>query len=257
MNKELYINGFVADAVHAYRCPSCSVGILKLYGDLSSEESVETKSLHQEIWFEVEHVRLNFTCTLRCGNCEEKVFVVGEGSVKEHRYYDETNPKGWDSEVVETFSPKFFQPHLHLIDYASKTPDDVSISLGKASAVYFSSPSASCNNIRIAAEEILNSLGVPESLVSNGSRLGFKQRIDLLPAEHQKVVALFNALRWLGNHGSHPGDSIGKEQALQAFEIMELLLEELFSNRRRELLELALAINNSKGPVQDKTFTQL
>lgn len=249
MNKELYLHSFQSDSVHAYRCPTCGVGTLRLLGELTSEESVETIKLHGEEWFEAEHVRLNFSCALRCVNCEEKVFVVGEGRVSEHYYEDEDRPNGWGRDIIKTFIPKFFQPPLQLIDYASETPEDVALSLGKASAVYFSNPSACCNNIRIAAEEVLSSLGVPENLEGNRARLSFKQRIDLLPAERQETNVLFDALRWLGNHGSHAGGGITKEQALEAFEIMELLLEEVFSIRRRELRELALAINNAKGPV--------
>lgn len=250
MNKELYLRGFQSDAIHAYRCPACGVGLLRLHGELLHEESVETKKLHAEDWFEADHVRLNFSCTLRCANCEEKVFVVGEGSVTEHYYEDENEPCGWGRNVIESFTPTFFQPPLQLIDYASGTPEDVVLSLGKASAVYFSNPSACCNNIRIAAEEILNSLEVPERSNGNGARLSFKLRIDLLPVERKQANVLFDALRWLGNHGSHAGGGITKEQALEAFEIMELLLEEVFSNRRRELRELALAINSAKGPIQ-------
>lgn len=249
MNKELYIQSFNANAVRPYRCPSCSTGILKLHGELSSEESVETRGLHGEEWFEVDHIQLNFSCTLRCGNCEESVFVVGEGRVSEFYYDDESSSNGWGREIIESYTPKFFQPPLQMIDYAANTPEDVVLSLRKASSAYFSNPSACCNNIRIAAEEILTSLGIPEVRVESGERLTFKRRIDLLPADRQQATVLFDALRWLGNHGSHPGDAIGNEQALQAFEIMELLLEELFSNRRRELRELAAAINNAKGPV--------
>lgn len=250
MNRELYLRGFQSDAIHAYRCPTCGVGILKLHGELSHEESVETKKLHAEEWFEVDHVRLNFACTLRCTSCEEKVFVVGEGSVTEHCYEDENLPNGWGSDVIKSFTPTFFQPPLQLIDYASDTPEDVVLSLVKASAVYFSNPSACCNNIRIAAEEVLSSLGVPERSDSNGARLSFKHRIDRLPVEREQANILFDALRWLGNHGSHAGAGITKEQALEAFELIELLLEEVFSNRRRELRELAQAINNAKGPIQ-------
>lgn len=250
MNKELYLHGFQSNAVHAYRCPACSLDTLKLQGDFLSEESIDTKRLHEEEWFEVEHVRLNFACTLRCVNCEEKVFVVGEGRLREHYYEDDKKPNGWGRDVIESFTPTFFQSPLQLIEYASDTPEDVVFALGKASAVYFSNPSACCNNIRIAAEDILSSLGVPERLDGNGVRLSFKNRIDRLPVERQHANVLFDALRWLGNHGSHAGGAITKEQALEAFEIMELLLEEVFSNRRRELRELALAINNAKGPIK-------
>lgn len=176
------------------------------------------------------------------------MFVIDEGSVTGHYCEDENIPNGWGRDVIKSFTPTFFQPPLQLIDYAADTPEDVALSLGKASAVYFSNPSACCDNIRIAAEEVLKSLGVPERSDGNGARLSFKHRIDRLPVERKRANVLFDALRWLGNHKSHAGGGITKEQALEAFEIMELLLEGVFSNRRRELRELAIAINNAKGP---------
>ncbi|MBP5119588.1 DUF4145 domain-containing protein [Pseudomonas protegens] len=240
---------FQSGAVHEYQCPSCCAGVLKLYGDLISKELVETKKLHSEEWFEVDFIKLGFSCVLRCVNCEENVFVVGEGRVIEACYDDESMPNGWGRDYIELFTPTFFQPPLQLINYASGTPEKVMFSLRNASALYFSNPSACCNNIRIAAEEVLNSLGVPESSSHNKRRLSFKDRIDLLPVKHQETIRLFDAIRWLGNHGSHPGDGIKKEHALQAFEIMEMLLEDLFSSRRSDVHALVLAITKAKGPI--------
>lgn len=66
---------------------------------------------------------------------------------------------------------------------------------------------------------------------------------------NQSVRALFDAIRWLGNYGSHPGTQVEFDDALNALEIMELLLEEVYSDRKRKIQDLAEAINSSRGPI--------
>ena len=247
MDEKILKSAFTKSAIHRYTCPYCYKGELRLEGDFNSKETVASKSQHNEEYWDVEFVQLIFSCTLKCVSCGELVFVVGDGSVEEE-YYEQ--PDGdWDRDYVEYYRPSFFHPALQIIDLPAAAPENVVSPLRTAFASYFSSPASCCNSIRAAAEEILTTLGVPTQPETGEGYLSFGRRIQLLGEENQSVRALFDAVRWLGNYGSHPGTQVEFQDALNALEIMELLLEEVYSDRKRKIQELAAAINSRKGPV--------
>ncbi|MNN88179.1 hypothetical protein D3C81_2058310 [compost metagenome] len=99
----------------------------------------------------------------------------------------------------------------------------------------------------MAAEEILNALGVERSTKENYISLG--NRIKKLPEESNEFV-LLDALRWLGNDGSHSDSIINHSDVEKAFSIIELLVEELFSDRKHKIRELAALIRENQGPVR-------
>lgn len=245
MNKEILSGAFTKDKIFEYKCPHCYSGLLRLEGDFRSEETEGSQKEHSEDWWEPEMIRLVFNITLKCTTCLELVFVVGDGSVHEEVGVDQEGE--WYRDYEEYYTPSFFHPPLQLIDYPAKTPSDVLGPLTKACALFFSSPGACCNNVRIAGEKILTHLGIPEK--DGDSFISFGNRIKMLSEEQKSVKELFSALRWLGNHGSHPGVEIEPEDALHALELTEFLLEEIYGERREALIKLADAINDRKGPL--------
>lgn len=247
MDNKTLTSVFTKESIHRYTCPYCYSGELRLEGDFNSQETVASKAEHGEDYWEPEFIQLIFSCTLKCSSCGEFVFVVGDGSVEEE--YFERPDGGWDRGYVEFYRPSYFHPALQLIDFPAASPVNVIATLKTAFAYYFSSPSTCCNSIRAAAEEILTTLGVPAQPESGEGYLSFGRRIQMLGDDDQSVRALFDAIRWLGNYGSHPGTQVKFEDALNAFEIMELLLEEVYSDRKRKIQELAAAINSRKGPI--------
>lgn len=246
MNKEIFNQSFTKEAVPEYLCPHCCSGVLRVDGEFFSHEPKASAALHSEDWWEVDHVELFFKCTLKCSSCADLVFVVGSGSVSE--VYDEAPDGEWHRDYIEYYRPSFFHPPLQLVSYPAKAPENVVSPLDVAGALFFSSPSSCCNSIRASAEEVLTHLGV-EVREADDRFIPFAKRIKLLGPEQESIKHLFDAIRWLGNHGSHPGNEVEQEDALHALEIMEFLLEEVYGSRKQDIAALAAAINASKGPV--------
>jgi hypothetical protein len=245
VNKEILKRAFTESSIPDYRCPRCYSGLLRLEGKFGSHETEASAAVHHEDWWEPEHIELTFNCTLKCTTCAELVFMVGNGVVEEEYEVDENGE--WSRDWTSFYQPAFFHPHLQLIDYPAKAPKEVVAPLSTASALYFSSPASCCNAIRASAEQVLTNLGVA---VKDGEKyISFGHRINLIPESQQSTKNLFNAIRWIGNHGSHPGAEIEPEDALHALEIMEFLLEEVFGERKQTMEALAAAINDKKGPV--------
>ena len=245
MNKSILKGAFTESAIFEYKCPHCYNGVLRLHEKFNYHESEASKSQHAEEWWDPEYVALTFHCTLKCSTCKELVFMVGNGVVEEDHDVDEDG--NWTRNWESYYSPTYFHPPLQLIDYPPKAPSDVVTHLTAASALYFTSPSSCCNSIRAAAELVLSALGVP--VKEDEKWMSFGNRINLLGEEQTSTKELFNAIRWIGNHGSHPGNEIEYDDAMHALEIMEFLLEEVYGERKQALKELAAAINDRKGPV--------
>lgn len=243
--RNMLLYGFAGAGVPAYRCPYCEMGALQLDGALESHQTEASKKDQKHGW-NPDLVAITFACKLKCSSCSDVVFVSGSGGVDIDHEVDSEGELV--SKWVTYHNPKFFYPPLKLIVCPDKTPYLVKVQVEAACALYFSQPDSCCNSIRAAAEEILNDLKV-DLKDSSGGFISFSARINKLPPERDSVKALFNAIRWLGNHGSHPGSMLKRSDALDAFEILNLLLEELYSDSRLNARELAKRIIIAKGPV--------
>lgn len=236
---------FTASTVPPYACPHCEAGILKLDGELESRHTEASKK-DQDYGFDPDLVEITFSGRLICTTCADVVFVTGAGGVEIEHGIDANGE--WESKWVEYFNPRFFFPSLKLVNCPEKTPFSVKTRVWAACELYFCQPDSCCNSLRAAAEEILTDLKI-DLKKSDGGYLRFSDRINKLPAEKDSVKALFDAIRWLGNHGSHSDSYLSRSDALDAFDVMNLLLEELYSETRLKARELAKRINDAKGPV--------
>jgi len=248
MNKEQFRTTFSGDSIPTYSCPGCTKGTLAKISFASESTAAAQRNIEQgcsEGWWEPEHDELIFRMELKCHACDNLVLAHGDGYVEEEHEVDVNG--NWERHWVSYHRPRSFFPPLKFIECPSATPREVEGHLGVAASLYHSSPAASCNSLRMAVEEILNSLGVDES--TKTKYIPLAERIKKLPADSNEY-ALLDAIRWLGNDGSHSNSQINHADVEGAFSIMDLLVEDLYSDRKRKIQELAQKIRESKGPVR-------
>lgn len=58
------------------------------------------------------------------------------------------------------------------------------------------------------------------------------------------------AVKWLGNAGTH--DVLTHEDVLDAFELLDHTLDEVYHDRSKRILRTAKAINRAKGPAKKR-----
>ena len=63
------------------------------------------------------------------------------------------------------------------------------------------------------------------------------------------------AVKWIGNEGSHPG-SVSRDDLLDAFQLVEHLLDEIFINRRAEMSKISRKVLRHKGPSSKANIAQ-
>jgi hypothetical protein len=246
MKKTLFENRFYKDRIPTWTCPVCNTGIIKLQqNSWYHQETAESKRDYADEDWEPDWIRYIFSCTFICNNdlCQEPVSCCGIGHVEDEQYIDDSNR--WCREHNDVFSPKFFQPSLRFIEIPSNCPSDVYECLQKSFSLYFTDANASLNCARMAIECILDNL---EADKKSGQSL--HKRIISLPDKHNELKELLLAAKWLGNSGSHAGDTCTSKDVHVAYELLEFIINEIYDNKKERLSDIAKKVNEQKGRIK-------
>jgi hypothetical protein len=249
MNRKLYKLPFRKDSNPKWECPTCQTGHLKIVDDTFhySWSALSQKARNHPDW-DHDWIEYVYSCMLECSNCKESVSSNGTGVVDADHDYDENGYpiQGWS----DFYIPKYFQPHLKLFSIPKETPEGVVKNINESFSLLFANPASASNHVRVAIEELLTSLKVKRYEAKNGRRLfiSLHRRIELLPAKHSELKELCLAIKWLGNAGSHGGNQITIDDVMDAYEILDHILNELFSPKSSVAKKIAKNINKKKGP---------
>ncbi len=241
-------------------CPSCKKGeLIRYQGDSISRNTKETqeKELFDEFndfgefgdGKEQLHVAI-FNCNST--NCCQSVASVGLLTVE--RRYHEIDPVDEIDENYSTstfFYPKFFFPNLEIFEIPTKCPKRVTDALNESFKLYFSSPKACANQARIALEELLNSLKVKKVFKTKKGtlkKLNLHERIESLEGNYSEFKNLIKAIKWLGNAGSHSKGELNYQNLLEAYEMFDHVLSEIYNPKLKRLNNKARKIIKKKGP---------
>lgn len=248
MNRDLWTSPIRKDGSPPYPCPSCAAGILTLdKSSLAERQTAASNRDEGEDWWEPDHWRGRFTAFLHCTNpaCHDSVAVSGTVS------WDPTFDDELGQWVVgEQYSPRGATPPPPIIHTPLKTPEPVVDHLQAAFEVFWSDPSSAGNRIRTAIEALLDERRIPRRIRAKKGvsvRLDLHKRIERFKQQKPDLAEKLLAVKWLGNAGSHA--SLTKSAVLDAFEIVEFVLENLYSGTEARVSKLAKSINRARGPI--------
>ena len=253
MERYLYTDTFTEEEVPDYLCPRCNKGLLRLNKDtLKSVETVDSKLYQRNEYSEFQDMQITFNCMFKCINdkCGEVVACIGHAGVDIECAVDYDN-FSQPNEYYTYYRPLFFYPNLQLIVLPKRTPDKVKELLDESFRLFFTSPASSANIVRKSIEEVLNDLKIDmPTIKSNGEKKfpNLDNRINKLSDNFVSLKSRFFAIKWLGNAGSHSGDRITADDAMDAYELVEDLLLKIYGSKDTELNILANKIITFKGP---------
>ncbi|WP_347455380.1 DUF4145 domain-containing protein [Acinetobacter thermotolerans] len=191
--------------------------------------------------------------------CGDKVIVCGEGTIEENYTDYILTEEGYcpcEREFIDVFTPRYFQPALNLFKVPDKVPSEIKDIIYESFALTLSSPSSAVNKLRIAIEILLTEFGI-QGKDRKGAFVSLDQRIKSIEQNHilfpQQQLLL--AIKWLGNSGSHEENAIFIDELFDAFQIIEKLLNNLYSYDR--ILEMAQLISQKKQPLTRKERAEL
>ncbi|MBK3663493.1 DUF4145 domain-containing protein [Bradyrhizobium diazoefficiens] len=220
--------------VPPFPCPHCDRGILQL--QKNSLRIVETKPSRDAIAsgdMLMEDGIYRYTQLLECAACGDVVAVIGRAAlvpdparVPEQPYTYQLFPMG-------------FYPAPPLISLPSGIPDSLADELRASFGLFWVDLGACANKMRVSVEKALDELAVPEAPT-------LFRRIDAFKHVDPEHAESFDALRHVGNVGSHEGDNT-RETILDAFEVYQDAIRNLFGGHRRHIDLLRKRIIASKG----------
>ncbi|WP_179874728.1 DUF4145 domain-containing protein [Rhizobium anhuiense] len=244
MKRDLWNHSF--SSLPKWTCPACESGsLIAMEGFPHSEETEESKRERQNHpeW-EPEWVRESFVALLKCDECGEVVTVAGTKRLWTYEDYE-----NHEQCLGESFFVRHVYPAPHIIEISEELPAECAEQLELAFELYWVDKAAAANRLRILVERLMDHLNVP--VEGNGKndkirRLNLSERIDEFEKMKPGHKAALDALRFVGNHGSHAGQS-DQEVLLDAFEVLEDALSELIDNKKAKLAAKAKALIQSKG----------
>ncbi|QYK02778.1 DUF4145 domain-containing protein [Shewanella psychrotolerans] len=205
-----------------WSCPHCSTGKLVVKKENFLCEDVTS--------YHLKEVTLQYSGFFLCNYCAHKTFSTGVGTVNYYSGYDHGTNEYTDLEITE-YTPQFFAPAVKLFNPPPATPESVKESLNRAFSICWSDIPASCNVLRVTVEVLLKDLWPHVQQVIEGRNLG--KKIKALKEKEAgnppllEVLNFLEAIKWLGNSGSHDGELEEQDLAV-AFDIMEQVLTKLY-----------------------------
>jgi hypothetical protein len=247
MDRRMWIQSITKDYCPPWPCPVCKRGHFRLVANsLASEETVQSRRAHSSDGWAPEWINYGFTAWAQCSNntCGQKFALAGEGGVS-----PEFTGNNGDWEWADYFKPFFCQPMPEIIQLPAKCPEAVSKPLRVAFSLFWANPSSCANQIRVALEGLMDSLGVPrrkKTAMGKYSDLTLHARIDHFAQGQPTTGGQLMALKWVGNAGSHQGE-VSKNDLLDAFEVLDHALVELIDQRSERVSELAKKLTRKHG----------
>lgn len=232
-------------------CPKCQSNVLVEQKD--KEVKIEpnfSAVVHGEDWWEPESIEYRFATVLECPSkkCGEIVILSGSASV-EHFFYE--TPDGYEQEYVEVYKPRHAYPAPAVFSIPEDTPPELEELVIHSFELFWIDNDSSLNAVRKCVERIMDDAKIPRTTVNNsGKRVGLAlhSRIEKYKSKKPEIAETLMALKWLGNIGAHAQKKETETSAvLDAFEILEHALNELYSPAKKKISQKVKKINKNKG----------
>jgi hypothetical protein len=230
MNRDLWDRYISQKRFPAFPCPKCKQGALGY--DVENMKIIEppySKAAHGHEAWDPDWVEERFSVMLQCNlaGCGEVVVVAGETQIDQVVNDD---GDGWTYEQM--LKPRAVFPCLHIIKLDEDVPKLVQDEIKASFLLFWSDLGASASRLRASVERVLDDFKIPSTTVSGGF-LTLNDRIQQFKKIDPDHAETFDALRFVGNVGAH-ADNLKREALLDAFEIYEDALEELFVKKKHK-----------------------
>jgi hypothetical protein len=208
------------------------------------EELAESKEAHESDAWDPDWIRGRFTAWMACNDCGDPCACAGRYEVVEFSFDEENG-----TTYVHQFRPDWFTDPPGLINIPDRIPDPVATELAKAFHVFWCDNEACANHIRSSVERLLDALRVRRFTLRKRKRVRIQlhHRIDEYKKQNAHLGAALEAVKWIGNAGTHSA-TLDRADLFDGFDLIEHVLEELYAGKRSKIAALSKAINHRKRP---------
>jgi hypothetical protein len=217
---------------------------------MSTVQATYADRQHREEGYHPYNDVTRFACLLQCDafSCGEVVAVSGDITHDVDIQYDED---GAQEHYRPEYLPRSMFPAPPVFRLSDQLPKHCAEHLSAAFGLMWGDTGACANRIRVFVEALLDHYGIPREGMTKKSkptRYDLSKRIDLFEDQKPGHKTLFDALRWVGNLGSHAGP-MKWDTILKCFQIVEHLIEILIDDKAGAIKALAQEIVDKKGKI--------
>ncbi|AEW02215.1 hypothetical protein Niako_5986 [Niastella koreensis GR20-10] len=250
--KNLNFSNYEQPKIH---CPTCKKGFINPIKDsVKFKETAETVALKKSDgpWSEMD-LDFKFSCLLKCdnNNCGEVVSCAGTGFFdQDDPTFDEETGQYWAS-YFKYFKPEYFSKPIHIIELKDLYPSAITKKLEDSFKIFFCDSESCANKIRIVVEVLMDALKVKKTVITTGNKrknLTLHARILNYGSKNKELSDLLLAIKWIGNSGSH-NSKVTKDDTLDAYRILEYVLDKLYDKNATHLMKMAKIINKKRIPL--------
>lgn len=189
-----------------------------------------------------------FSCLLQCSvsSCGEVVTVSGDIS---HDVDVVVVDGAYQEEYTAEYSPRSMFPPPSVVRLPKKLPKDCTEHLKGAFGLMWVDTGACANRIRSFVEVLLDHFEIEREGPNKAGdiyRYNLPKRIQLFEAKKPGHETLYEALRIVGNLGSHEG-SVKWDTLLQAFQLADYLIEVRIEDKGEVMRAIAQEIIDKGG----------
>jgi hypothetical protein len=152
----------------------------------------------------------------------------------------------WYGAYESFYRVRYVEPPLAIVAVPSACPQEVAESIMAASRMLWMDSGGAANRLRTAVELLLNALGVRKTS-SGRKRLTTHARIEALRSSRPEVAEVLEAVKWIGNSGSHP-QQLTTQVVLEGAVLLEHALKLVYDSSSKDIARLAKKINRRRGP---------
>lgn len=252
--RDTFKTSFFVNETPVWRCAGCLTGwLVPRKESLAEEESRESIADRDHDGWEPEWITGRFCCMFFCNNaaCKEPVAVCGTSRV-EPAYQEDAG----DPSHEMRFFPVMVLPPPSLFDPPTELPKEILTELSRSFSLFWNDHSGCANAIRSVIEMVLTERKIKRSTLTKKKkmqRLTLHARIELYKKKRPELADAALAVKWIGNAGSHAGDSTPAQSDLfDGFDLLKHFLDGIYEDHSRSMTKLAKAIVKKKGPMSKK-----
>lgn len=229
-------------------CPDCLEGALVLQTttpcpDVVSRAHIELVRRNFEA---PDELTGTFTGSLQCDNTSCGRIAVIAGDWVYGWAFDEIRER---DVLVDFFVLRYINPAPRLLFSPARTPAKVVASIATASSVLWMSPDLAATQLRLAVEQLLSARGVRRTTLTTKKkrrRLSTQERLGIFAGTHPEVVHALEAVKWIGNSGTHE-TGLTVDDVVKGAQFLELALRGLYDASEAKLVAEAKDINRRRG----------
>lgn len=177
-----------------------------------------------------------FATVLRCNNpsCAESALFSGLKKLRTGGGPDSCECHSCQHErgyhYYEQLYPTLVDPAPRIIEVPESAPEEVAALTARATREVWSDPGAALNTLRMALELVTADYGISSVKAGGGFKSLDARLNELSPVLASDDIKHLMALKWLGNSGSHADEAVSQEDALIGFDLLELVLAQLYDS---------------------------